>query len=74
MAAEGQSDTMVSDIEVRIKQRGVTEFFHAEKMSPADTYDAYETLMETKHWMQALRWRAVHFNSDSDVKDKPRSG
>jgi len=32
MAAEGQSDTVASDIEVQMKQR--CEFLHAEKMAP----------------------------------------
>jgi len=36
MAAEGQSDKMASDMEVRIKQRGGTEFLCAEKMVPAN--------------------------------------
>ena len=31
MAAEGQSDKMVSDMEVCMKQRCVIEFLHAEK-------------------------------------------
>jgi len=31
MAAEQQSDRMAPDMEVRMKQRGVTEFLHAEK-------------------------------------------
>ena len=31
MAAEQQSDRMVSDMEVQMKQRGVTKFLHAEK-------------------------------------------
>ena len=31
MAAEGQSDTMVSGMEVQMKQRCVTEFLHTEK-------------------------------------------
>ena len=34
MAAEGQSDTAVSDMEVGMKKRCVTEFLHAEKMAP----------------------------------------
>ena len=33
MAAEGQSDRMASDMEECMKQRGVTEFLHAEKKS-----------------------------------------
>jgi len=31
LAAEGHSDKMTSDMEMCIKQRCVTEFFHAEK-------------------------------------------
>lgn len=30
-AAEAQSDKMASDTEMHMKQRGVTEFLHAEK-------------------------------------------
>ena len=36
MAAEGQSDTMVCDMEVHMKKRCITEFLHAEKMAPID--------------------------------------
>jgi len=39
MTAKGQSDKMVSDMEAWMKQRGITEFLHAEKMSPADFTD-----------------------------------
>ena len=38
MAAEGQSGTMVSDMEVCLKQKRVTEFLHAEKMAPTDIH------------------------------------
>jgi len=34
MAAEGQSDKGVSDIEVWMKQGGVIEFLYAEKIAP----------------------------------------
>jgi len=41
MTAEGQSDKMASDIEVRMKQRCVTEFLHAEKkLHPMTFIDA----------------------------------
>jgi len=33
-----QSDSMASDMEVRMKQRCVTEFFHVEKMAPIDIH------------------------------------
>ena len=38
MTAEGQSDKMVSDMEVCMKQRYVIEFLHAEKMAPNDIH------------------------------------
>lgn len=36
MAAEGQSDTMAADMNVRMKQRRGIEFLHAEKVAPID--------------------------------------
>ena len=38
MAAEGQSDRMVSDIEVRMQQNGVIGSLHADKMAPIDIH------------------------------------
>jgi len=38
MAAEEQSDRMVSDMEVQMEQRCVIELLHAEKMAPDDTH------------------------------------
>jgi len=38
MTAEGQSGKMVSDMEVRMKQRCVIEFLHAEKIAPNDIH------------------------------------
>ena len=38
MAAEGQPDKMASDFEVHMKKRCGIEFFHAEKMAPADIH------------------------------------
>jgi len=37
MAAEGQSDRMASDMEVRMKMFG-TEFLHVEKIAPKDVH------------------------------------
>ena len=37
MAAEGQFDRMASDMEVHVKQRCGTEFFHVEKMAATDS-------------------------------------
>jgi len=38
MAAEGQSDKMVSDMKVLMKQRGGSEFLHVEMMTPTDIH------------------------------------
>ena len=38
IAAEGQPDKMMSDMEVLMKQRCVTEFLHAEKVAPTDIH------------------------------------
>ena len=38
MAAEGQSDSMVSDMEACRKKRGAIEFLHVEKMAPIDIH------------------------------------
>ena len=37
MAAQGPCDKMASDMEVCMKQRGITAFFHVVKISPTDT-------------------------------------
>ena len=57
MASELQSDKMVSDMEVHIKQRCATELFHAEKMAPTDIHwclrDVYEDQtvdVSTERW------------------------
>jgi len=38
MTSEGQSDKMASNMEVRMKEMGVTEFLDVEKMVPLDIY------------------------------------
>ena len=38
MAAEGHSDTMASDVEVRMKQKCIIEFLHAEIIAPTDIH------------------------------------
>jgi len=75
-AAEGQSDKMASDMEVRMKQRCVIEFLHAEKIAPNDIHRRLLNVYgdQTVDVSTVRRW-VVHFSSgDSDVKDKPRSG
>ena len=53
-AAEGQSDTAASDMEVRMKQKCVMEFLHAKKLHPLISICACLTLMETKQCMWAV--------------------
>ena len=38
MPAEGQSDRMTSDTEVRMKQRSGIKFLYAEKIAPTDIH------------------------------------
>ena len=58
MAAEGHSDTMVSDMEVNMEQRCVIEFLlHAEKWKklPLAFTGTYWTFVDTEHWTWAQR-------------------
>ena len=75
MTAEGQSDRMASDMEVRMKQRCVTEFLHAEKIAPNDIHRCLLVYGDQTVDVSTVRRWVARFNSgDSDVKDKPRSG
>ena len=40
MAVEEESDTLVLDMEVRMEQRGVTEFLHTEKNAPTGIHQS----------------------------------
>ena len=76
MAAEGQSDTMVSDMEVHTKQRCVAELLHAEKMGPTDIHQCLPSAYggQTVN-VSTVRWWVVYFSSGvSNVEDKLRSG
>ena len=54
MAAEWQSDKMVPDMDVHMKQRCVIEFLHEKKKwQPLTFTGTYWTFMETKQWMWA---------------------
>ena len=76
MAAEGQSDRMVSDMEVCVKQRCGIEFLHAAEIAPVAIHQCLlnvygdQTLdVSTVGW-----WVMCFSNTDNDVKDKPHSG
>ena len=75
MTAEGQSDKMASDMEVRMKQICVNEFLHAEKIAPSDIHRRLLNVYgdQTLDVSTVRRWVAHFSSGDSDVKDKPRS-
>ena len=75
MAEEGQSDKMVSDMEVCMKQRGVTEFLHVEKIATTDIHQHLLNIYGDRTVdVSTVRWWVVHFNSsDSNMKDNPHS-
>jgi len=66
MAAEGQSDKMVSDMEACTKQRCGIEFLHVDKIACF--------WPQRPNSISSVRWWVVHFSSDgSNMKDKPCS-
>ena len=66
---------MASDMEVRMKQRCVTEFLHAEKIPPNDIRRCLLVYGDqTVDVSTVRRWVARFSSGVSDVKDKPRSG
>ena len=75
MTAEGQSDKMVSEMEVRMKQRCVTEFLHAEKIVPNDIPQCLMKVYgdQTVDVSTVRQWVACFSSGDSNVKDKPYS-
>ena len=72
MAAEWQSDTMASDMEVHMKQRGVTEFLHAERMVPTDTHHHLLNVYgDQAAIVSRVRWWVVHFSSGNSDSGAP---
>jgi hypothetical protein len=76
MTAEGKYKKMASDLEVRMKQRCVIEFLHAEKIAPNDIDRCLLNVYgdQTVDVSTVRRWVARFSSGDSDAKDKPRSG
>jgi len=75
VAAEGQSNKMMSDMEGCIKQRSVIEFLHVEKMAPTDIHQCLLSIYRDQTvGVSTVRQCVVHFcHGDSDVKDTPCS-
>ena len=71
MAAEGHSN-----MEVRVKQRCVTEFLHLEKMAPTDSHQFLLSIYgdQTVDVSTVRQWVVCFSSDDSGVKDKPDAG
>ena len=71
MVAEGQTDKMMSDIKVLLKQRCVTEFLHVEKNSPMDIHGCllnfYGKLAVDVSTVK--QWMVFFSDGSSSVKD-----
>jgi len=64
MAAEGQSDTMATKMEVCMKQISGTEFLHAEKTPPTDIHQCLLNVCgEQTVDMSTVRCGAVCFSA-----------
>jgi hypothetical protein len=76
MAADGQSDEMVSDMEVRLKHRCIIEFLHAEKIAPNDIHRCLLNVYgdQTVDFITVRQWVASFSSGDSEVKGKPHLG
>ena len=72
VTAEGQSDKMVSDMEVCMKQRCVTEFLHAEKMAPIDIHQHLLNIYGDQTVdVSTVRWWVVHFRTANSKSVSP---
>jgi hypothetical protein len=67
---------MASDMEVRMKQKSVTEFLLAEKMAPIDIQQRLLNVYgdQTVDVSRVRRWVVSFSSGDRDVSDRPRSG
>jgi len=72
LAGEGQSNKVMSDIEVHMKQRCAIGFLYVEKVAPTKIHNLWRPNSGREH----SRWGVVHFSSgNSNVKeDKSHSG
>ena len=69
IAAQGQSDTVVSDMEVCVKQRYGTEFLHAEIIAHTDIHWYLLNIYGDQSVdVSAVRWWVVRFSSDESCR------
>ena len=75
MAAERQSDRMVSDMEVHIKKKCGTEFLHTEKIALINIHGHLPNVFEDRMVdMSAVRLHGLLRGGNSDMKEKLCSG
>ena len=76
MAAEGQSDKMMPDVKLCMKQRCGTEFIHAEKMASINVHQHLLNISgdQTVDVSTVRLWVVYFSSSNSAMKDKPCSG
>jgi len=76
MTGVRQSDKMVPDTEVRMKQRCVTEFLHVEKIAPNDIHQHLLNVYgdQTVDVSTVRQWVARFSSGGSNMTDKPHSG
>jgi len=73
MAAEGQSDRLVSDVEAHMEQRRVPQFLHVEKMAPIGIHCCLLNVCgeQTANVLTLRQWVMCFSSGDSNMKDKP---
>ena len=68
MAAEGQSVRMTFDIEVCMKQRDITEFYHVENTAPNDILGCLLNIYGNQIGdVSTARELVVHFSSSTEA-------
>ena len=72
MAAKGQSDRMVSGMEVYMKQRCVTECLHEEKMTTTDIHQCFLNVYRDQPVdVSAVRQWVVYYSSGDNKSGSP---
>jgi len=75
MGAEGQSDRMVSDMEVPMKHRCGIEFLHSEKVASTDIHQHLLNVYKDQTVnVSAVRQWVVHLSSSSSHADFSQCG
>ena len=72
MAADGQSDRMVSEVGVHVDQSGVIELLRVEEMAPSDIQQALMSVSGDQSVdVSTVRWWMMHFSSGDNDTGSP---